>query len=102
MKITKKQLQDLLANEDENFQLDLGDESKPKFINQEIATEVPVDTSYTTIKHSPNLGDIVASLAACKKYHSVTKRKIRYLQRLDMQAHYYPGATHETTDAHGN
>ncbi len=56
----------------------------------------------TTTKHLANLGDIVSTFAACKKYYEVTKRKIIYCQCVDTLAAYYPGATHPTTDLSGN
>jgi hypothetical protein len=58
-------------------------------------------TDFTTVKHSTNLGDIIASLPAVKKYHEVTGRKISFMQRIDMAAMYYNGAVHPTTDANG-
>lgn len=49
-----------------------------------------------TIKHLANLGDIVASLAACKKYYDTTGRKVRYAQVVNHEAQYYAGAVHPT------
>lgn len=55
----------------------------------------------TTIKHLANLGDIVAVLPACKKYWSITGRKIRFAQQVNNPAQYYQGAVHPTTDENG-
>ena len=66
------------------------------------ATENKPTALCTTIKHLANLGDIVATFAACKKYYEVTKRKIVYCQQVDTLAAYYQGASHPTLDASGN
>lgn len=99
-----KELRELLANAPDDLDLDsVLPKSSPemKLITPEIATEIPIPTYYTTIKHACNLGDIVASLAACKKYYDVTKRKIRFLQQTNLAAAYYPGAVHGTVDEDG-
>lgn len=62
----------------------------------------PNNSMFTKIKHLANLGDIVATFAACKRYYEVTKRKIIYCQCVDTLAAYYAGATHPTTDLSGN
>lgn len=67
----------------------------------DIPTEIPVDTPVTTVKHTPNLGDIIASLIAVKKYHEITGRKVRYLQKVDTPAMYYQGAVHPTRSDDG-
>lgn len=54
------------------------------------------------VKHFANIGDIVASLAALKKYYEITGKKIIFCQQLNVPADYYPGATHPTMDDIGN
>lgn len=72
---------------------------------QKTPIEVPVPAAkeeyFTKVKHLANLGDIVASLAAVKKYYEVTHRKVMYCQMVNNPAAYYPGATHPTTDENG-
>lgn len=58
--------------------------------------------NYTRIKHGCNLGDIISSLAAVKRFYDVTNRKSVYCQKIDMKAMYYSGATHPTKDDNGN
>lgn len=54
------------------------------------------------VKHFCNAGDLLASMAGLKSYYENNNgTKIRLLQKLDTEANYYPGATHETTDAQG-
>jgi len=55
----------------------------------------------TRVKHMANMGDIVASMAACKKYFDITKRQIVYQQLVNQPAQYYQGATHGTVDEQG-
>ena len=54
------------------------------------------------IKHGCNLGDIIASLAAAKRFTDVTGRKIIYCQIIDLKAAYYQGATHPTLSDAGD
>lgn len=61
---------------------------------------MPID-NFCRIKHGCNLGDIIASLAAVKRFYDVTGRKIIYMQRKNLAAAYYPGATHPTLDENG-
>lgn len=56
---------------------------------------------FTTAKHAVNLGDLISCMGAFKKYHEITKRKIKVLQQKNMPAAYYQGATHPTLDANG-
>jgi hypothetical protein len=56
---------------------------------------------FTRIKHSVNLGDIIASLAAAKQFYDITKKKIIYAQKIHHKALYYPGASHPTVDNDG-
>lgn len=55
----------------------------------------------TSVKHSVNLGDLISSMGCCKEYYSVTGKKIRLLQQIDMQGQYYQGAVHPTVDDNG-
>ncbi len=61
----------------------------------------PAEEYFTRVKHLANLGDIIASLAACKKFHEVTGRRIMYMQVVDNPAAYYQGAVHPTVDSTG-
>lgn len=54
-----------------------------------------------SIKHLANVGDIIAALAACKTFYEITKRKIIFLQCVNVPGNYYPGAVHPTTDENG-
>jgi hypothetical protein len=53
------------------------------------------------IKHMANIGDIIASLPACKRYYEITGKKIIYTQVLDVPAEYYTNAVHPTLDSKG-
>ena len=55
----------------------------------------------TRVKHSVNLGDLIACMGPIKRYWEVTKRKVILSQQLSMPAAYYNGATHPTVDANG-
>lgn len=59
------------------------------------------DQPTTHVKHMANMGDIIASLAACKKFYDITNRKIVFHQLVDHPAAYYPGAIHGTLDDNG-
>jgi hypothetical protein len=56
---------------------------------------------FTRIKHFANPGDVVASMAAIKRFWEVTGRKVVFCQKVNQIAAYYPGATHPTTNEHG-
>lgn len=74
----------------------------PKRLKNELAAVTPPPPEYhTTIKHFANLGDIVAVMAAVKKYWDITQRKVDFVQQINALAQYYPGATHPTTNADG-
>lgn len=70
-----------------------------KFI--EDAQKVSLIKKYCTVKHGCNLGDIIAALAAVKKFHEITQRQVIFCQMIDLKAAYYPGATHPTVNASG-
>lgn len=53
-------------------------------------------------RHLANPGDIIASLASCKTFYELTKRKVVYCQILNSPGNYYFGAVHPTTDDNGN
>jgi hypothetical protein len=52
-------------------------------------------------KHFANIGDIIASLPAVKKFYETTGRKVIYLQQLNVPAEYYANAVHPTLDESG-
>lgn len=56
---------------------------------------------FTRIKHSTNPGDLVAAMAAVKKFYDVTKRKVIVSQSTTMLAQYYQGAVHPTVNSDG-
>lgn len=97
------ELRKLIESGDDNLDISsiLPTKETPKYIIQEMATEMPVEGAVAHIKHSVNPGDIVASLVACKRYWEITGRKVRYLQSLNVPALYYPGAIHPTVDQNG-
>lgn len=55
----------------------------------------------TRVKHSVNLGDLIAAMGAMKKYVDVTGRKMVVAQQVNLQAQYYAGAVHPTVDENG-
>ncbi len=55
----------------------------------------------TTVKHSVNLGDLIACMGAIKKFYDSTKRKIRVAQQIGLLANYYQGASHPTQNESG-
>lgn len=57
--------------------------------------KMPTD-NFTRIKHMVNLGDIISSLAAVKKFYLATNRKVIYCQKINAPASYYQGAVHPT------
>lgn len=74
----------------------------PKRLDRELAkSNFEKDEMYTNIFHSVNLGDLVAAMAAMKKFHEVTKRKVCVLQKINQPAAYYQGAIHPTVDELG-
>lgn len=100
-----KELRELLANAPDDMDLDgilAKKEKVENVITSDIATDIPIDKPYAAIKHTCNLGDIMGALPACKKYYDITGRKIRFLQRINMPAAYYPGAVHGTVDESGS
>lgn len=100
MKITKKKLQEILASEDENLEIELG-EGKV-FINQDLPTETKFPEGYNPrIFHAVNPGDLIASMGAIKKMSEGFGRKIIVAQSVSQIAAYYQGATHPTTNEHG-
>lgn len=50
------------------------------------------------IRHSVNAGDIIASLAATRKFWEVTGRKAIWYQKIGQEAQYYQGAVHPVVD----
>lgn len=72
-----------------------------KRIVPEMVTDIPIEGAVAQVKHSCNPGDIMASLVACKKYYEITGRKVKYMQKINYVAGYYPGAVHPTVDETG-
>lgn len=58
--------------------------------------------NFRTAKHFCNPGDLVATLAAFKSFYQTTGNKILLYQQLNVEANYYPGATHGTADEKGS
>jgi len=103
--MTAKEFRELLASAPDDLLLDQylikSTEQPQVMVSSDIATQIPVDEPFTAIKHTCNLGDIIGALPQCKKYHEVTGRKIKFLQRINMPAAYYQGAVHGTVDESG-
>lgn len=71
-------------------------------ISQELPSELsPPDGRFPTIRHSVNLGDLVAAMGCVKKYYDITRRKCIVVQQINRIAHYYQGAVHPTLDEEG-
>lgn len=63
---------------------------------------IPPEQEYCCrVKHTVNLGDIIAALPACKRYYEVTGRRVIFCQAVNKRAAYYEGATHPTVDETG-
>lgn len=73
----------------------------PQRLKNELADQ-PIQENCVRIKHSVNLGDIIASLPAIKKYYEITGRRAVFFQTIGLKAEYYPGAVHPTVDEEGN
>jgi len=76
------------------------DTSLPQRLKNELANQ-PQQELLTRVKHFANLGDIVAVMAAVKKYWEVTGRKVIFSQVVNQLSQYYPGATHPTVNENG-
>lgn len=74
---------------------------KSQPIKKAIVAPTKNEEQFTSVKHLANIGDIIASLAACKKFYDTTGRRIRYMQCVDNPAQYYNGAVHPTVDRNG-
>lgn len=72
-----------------------------RVISIETATDKPIEEYFTTVKHLANLGDIISIMPAIKKYHEVTKRRVRICQMIDVPGHYYANASHPTKSQDG-
>lgn len=74
----------------------------PKRLNNDLAaTVVEPQQMMTNIFHAVNLGDLVASMGAIKKFYDETKRKVCVLQKIGQPAAYYQGAVHPTVNEEG-
>ena len=59
-------------------------------------------TEYITrVKHSTNPGDLIAAMAAIKKFYDITQRKVIVSQSTSFLASYYSGAVHPTVNSQG-
>lgn len=73
-----------------------------KVVSSELPTEIPIpDGSCVQIKHSVNIGDLIAAMGCVKKYYDMTKRKAIVMQTINFLAQYYSGAEHPTLDEQG-
>lgn len=93
-----KDFKELISNGDDETEIDIG---KLKLITPEMATQVPVEGAVGQFRHSCNPGDVIASLICVKKYWQETGRRAKFMQKINMAAAYYAGATHGTTDKDG-
>jgi len=59
------------------------------------------DKGYVIAKHMCNPGDLIASMAGLKSCYEKTGKKILLCQMKDIEANYYQGAIHGTTDSAG-
>lgn len=73
----------------------------PNRLTNDLSGGVKVDTLFTTVKHSVNLGDLYAAMGAIKKYYDITKRKVKVAQTIGTIANYYQGAEHPTKNEAG-
>lgn len=102
--MTLGEFKKLLETASDDFDISslLPEKEVVKVITPETATEIPVkDGKCAQIKHSVNMGDLVAAMGAIKKYYDVTKRKCVVFQSINTLAQYYAGATHPTKDENG-
>jgi hypothetical protein len=73
-----------------------------KIVSPEIPTEIPIpEGSCVQIKHSVNIGDLIAAMGCIKKYYDLTDRKAIVMQTINYLAQYYSGAEHPTLDEQG-
>jgi hypothetical protein len=61
-----------------------------------------VKNDVVTYYHAVNTGDLLAALPGMRQVFIETKRKARILQRLNMKAYYFEGATHPVLDDEGH
>ena len=62
---------------------------------------INIPEQFTSIRHSVNIGDLISAMGTLKKYYDVTKRKIKVLQKIGLEASYYQGAVHPTVNPDG-
>jgi hypothetical protein len=73
-----------------------------KLITPEITSDIPIEEgACARIKHSVNIGDLVAAMGCVKKYHQLAKRKAIMVQTIGFPAAYYTGAEHPIVDETG-
>lgn len=73
----------------------------PERLKHELAESLAPDNNFISVKHFPNLGDIVSIMPALKRYWEITGKRIKFCQQIDTPSAYYPGASHPTVDANG-
>jgi len=66
-----------------------------------IPTEQPPIEYITRVKHSTNPGDLIAAMAAIKKFYDITQRRAIVSQSTSFLASYYSGAVHPTVNEQG-
>lgn len=103
MSFTLGELKKLIATGDDNTDLEslLPVKEVVKMVDKELPTQIPIEGAVANIKHSCNPGDIVAAMISVKKYHELTKRKVKFMNSVNFKATYYQGAKHGTVDERG-
>lgn len=105
--MTIKELKALLASsENDDVEISSGGLNKiqiPSHLERGLATtnQIPIPEGTFKVKHSVNLGDLIAAMAACKTIHDTIKRKVIVAQHIGTLAAYYQGATHPTQNQDG-
>ncbi len=81
---------------------------KAHTISPKLETELAINNivplhydNYASVLHCVNPGDLMGAMGAIKKYHDVTKRKMKVYQSLTQPGAYYGGAVHPTVNERG-
>jgi hypothetical protein len=104
MKITKRQLQQLLESDNPDAEIEMLPDAPAQqvLLSNEITSEVPLAPQYhPRIFHAVNPGDLVATMGAIKTLAEGIGRKVIISQSVTQLASYYQGATHPTVDEYG-
>jgi len=84
--------------------------STPKSVTSELSPRLGSELAdspivpfeqFTRIRHSVNPGDLIACMAAIKKFYDVTKRQVIISQTIGTLAQYYASAQHPTKNSDG-